>query len=211
MKTNKAVLLASAVALAQWMCVSAAGADELYRTVVNLTSVSTNSSGGLAYHRVGNRDFIAACASEHSLTNLSGLALMFNRTANKLQVVSGTNQTLLCTPLSFSGGVTVGNTNKTRFERLENVFVDAHTVADGTLAATERYRYGTNNQITAFSLRGQLQYALAAAGTNAPVIYTGSILAGSGQFFEDEDDQGGDHDKGGPPPGRGRGRGHDHD
>ena len=48
-------------------------------------------------------------------------------------------------------------------------------MASGTLAAAESIRYGSTNQITDYSLQGQLQLALADNGTNGPVIYLGNI------------------------------------
>jgi hypothetical protein len=194
MKTTKAVLIIVATAVAQWLAPLPAPAQELYRAYVNVVGVETNQAGGLAHHTLRNWDFIHACAAEHGITNLMGLSLVYDRTANALEVVSGTNHTLLCTPLSFGGGVTVGNTNHTRFERLEWVTVDGGTNAQGTFAATEWYRYATNGQISAFSLTGRLQYADPAAGTNGATIYTGTVLAGSGFFDRDRDRDDDDRD-----------------
>jgi hypothetical protein len=48
-------------------------------------------------------------------------------------------------------------------------------VASGTLAAGEWIRYGDTNQITDYTLQGQLQFALSDNGTNSPTIYLGNI------------------------------------
>src|SRR5262252_4653762 len=73
----------------------------LFRANVQLTCVTTNSSGNLVYERVGTWTFIKNCASELGITNLSGLSLVFDRSSSALEVVSGTNHMVLCTPLSF--------------------------------------------------------------------------------------------------------------
>src|SRR6516225_5089255 len=72
----------------------------LFKANVQLTCVTTNSSGNLVYERVGTWTFIKNCASEMGITNLSGLSLVFDRSSSALEVVSGTNHTVLCTPLS---------------------------------------------------------------------------------------------------------------
>jgi len=187
MKRNRILVSTMAVGVALWLGVPSDNAQELYRAFVSQVCITTNASGGLVYKFFGNRDFIRKCAQEQGITNLAGLSLVFNRTANALQVVSGTNQ--VCTPLSFSGGVSLSNSNGTKVERLEFVYADGHTMADGTLKATERTftSWGTN-QFSAFQLTGRLQYALPAAGTNGPAIYTGSLFASSGfGFFFDHD------------------------
>jgi hypothetical protein len=177
-----------AVSLSSWLGVPCGQAQELYRAFVSQVCISSNASGGLVYRPFGNRDFIRKCAHDQGITNFAGLSLVYNRTANALQVVSGTNHDLVCTPLSFSGGVSLNKSNYAKVERLEFVYVDGHTMADGTLAATERSFLNPSNQLSGFFLSGRLQYA--AAGANGPVIYTGSIFASSGFgfFFHDFDD-----------------------
>ena len=163
-------------------------AQETYRAFVSQVCVTSNASGRLDSKLFGNRDFIRQCAQEQGITNLAGLSLVFNRTANALQVVLGTN--IICTPLSFSGGTSLSNSNGTKVERLEFVYADGHTMADGTLKATERTftgGFGTN-QFSVFQLTGRLQYAVPGAGTNSPAIYSGSIFAGSAFSFLFEHD-----------------------
>ena len=157
---------------------------------VNLLSITTNHDGTLVYHRVKNRDFIRACASEKGVTNLMGLSLVYNRTADELEVRQGTNLTALCKPLTFSGGTWLINSNHTRAERLTFVFVETNKVAGGTFAATERFHYGPSNELTFFALSGELQYTTPASGTNPPVIYKGRLSAGMphGDFDEQDDD-----------------------
>jgi hypothetical protein len=137
------------------------------------------------YHSYGNGQIIRECAQENGITNLVGLLLVYNRTADALQVVSGTNHTVVCTPLSFSGGAWLSNSNQTKVERLAGVYVENSSTPNGTLAATERLAYSPSNTLSFFSLSGQLHYA--ANGTNGPVIYKGSIFAGSGFGGFDEE------------------------
>lgn len=182
----KLLALALTTVLSQSFGLQSARAQDVVPAFVSAVSISTNQAGGLAYHEYGNRDIIRACAAGAGLTNLEGLSLVYDRTADALEVVSGTNDTVVCTPLSFSGGTSLSNTNGTRIERLTFVYAENNTVANGTLAATEQYFYGPSNQV-AFVLAGQLQYSVS-NGANGPTIYKGRIFAGSG--FGDWEEEG---------------------
>jgi hypothetical protein len=119
-----------------------------------------------------------------------GLCVVYDLNADAIEVVSGTNKTVVCTPLTFSNDVTLSDTNNTT-QRLAWVTWEGGSGPNGTLAAREHFRYGVSNQLTGFSLIGQLQFAVPGNGTNAPVIYRGSVVAAS-DFFrgfgEDDDD-----------------------
>jgi len=189
MKQIKVIIGTITVITAQCLCVSTSNA-QLYRAQVNTVCVGTNSAGGLSYSGYGNRQIISQCASEQGITNLSGLHLVFDSTADALEVVQGTNNTVICTPITFSGGVSVSKTNGTVTELLSFVFLENSKVADGTLRAREHISMNSSNQVTSFSLIGQLQFAQAANGTNGAMVCSGSLSVGS--FGEDEDDRGDD-------------------
>jgi len=164
--------------------VPAFSARDTYKALVAAVAISTNQAGNLTYCAFGNEDLIRECAAETGITNLTGLHLVYDLKTDTLDVVhgTGTNETLVCTPLTFSGGVFLNNTNSDQSERLAWVYWGSNKVASGTLTATERYEYGASNQLVGFSLRGQLQFALPGIGTNAPTIYHGSLVAGSKLF-----------------------------
>jgi hypothetical protein len=108
--------------------------------------------------------------------------------------VSGTNHTVLCTPLSFSGGLAFSNTNGTVVELQPYVFVETNTTASGVLTATEHISPGTTNRPPFFSLIGQLNYTEPANGTNPPAICHGSLFVGSFLSPFEGDFGGGWHD-----------------
>jgi hypothetical protein len=181
---------------------------------VNLICLSTNQSGGIVYQRVRTADFVEECALEMGVTNVTGLSLVFNRSNRSLEVVNGTNQTALCTPLSFEGGVALANSNNTRIVSQSFVFVDPNTTAGGLLSAIETLTWGTSNQLTSFGLRGELSYSFT-NGTNSPALCGGVLLVGSAIHQDDDDDD--DDDNGrhrghhiGRGHHKGRGNGHDH-
>lgn len=196
MNNIKWFIMAAATAAFQWSGVCSSSAQELYPAFVSAVRISTNTMGNLTYQGFGNRDIIRNCAAEAGLTNSMGLSLVYDRMADKLEVVSGTNHTVVCTPLTFNGGVSLSNTNDTRIERVTFAYWENSTVANGTLSATERLAHDTNG-ITFFSLQGQLQFGVPANGTNAPAIYRGNLAAGSDLFDEDDQDRGGHGDHGG--------------
>lgn len=150
-------------------------AADLFPVTVNAVSISTNQTGNLTYHPFNNWTLIHAAAAQQGLTNLTGISVVFNLQADDVEVVSGTNNTVLDTPLTFAGGVSLNNTNDTKVQRLANVYWETNQTASGTLVAGESIQYGATNQITAFNLAGQLQFALPGDGTNSPVIYYGLI------------------------------------
>lgn len=170
------------------------GAQQFFKASVNAVGVSTNHAGEFTHQELGTRDLIRQCAMGMGLSNLTGLSLVYNRTADAVEVVSGTNHTVVCTPLTFAGGTWLMNTNGTKVQRLAWVYWETNLTANGTLLATERYAYGPTNQLVFFSLNGQLQFAVPAGGTNGPVIYRGSIAAGSDfDDFDEEDSHHGSH------------------
>jgi hypothetical protein len=192
MQNLYAVMVAGALITTASTQSSLAGPDtNLVPANVQLTCVTTNSIGNLVYERVDTRSFIKECASETGIKNFSGLSLVYDRSNTSLEVVSGTNHTVLCTPLSFNGGLALSNTNGTVVELQTFVFVETNTVASGVLTATERISPGTTNRPPFFSLIGQLNYTEPASGTNPPAICHGSLFVGS--FFPSfEGDFGGD-------------------
>ncbi len=186
MKDVKTVVLAALVSASPsgW----SAHPQNLFNAEVRTTCVTTNSTGGLAHKHYGNRQIIAQAAAASGISNRMGLRLVFSRTADDLEVVSGTNNTVIATPFTFSGGVSLSKTNGTVTERLSWVFPGTNRVAAGTLRATEFSQFGTNNQLTGFALLGRLQFATPASGTNRAAIYSGRILAGRFRTLEHEEE-----------------------
>lgn len=175
MKHSKLCILAAALIVPSFG-MGIVNAQDLLRAELNTRSVRTNDTGGLSYTPYGNHQVIAAAAAAAGVTNLSGLRLVYNRTNDDLEVVMGTNNTVIATPLTFSGGVSVSKTNGTVSERLSWIFLGTNTVAAGTLAATETSHFGTSNELTHFSLIGQVQFADSASGTNGDAIYVGNLV-----------------------------------
>lgn len=192
MKYTQTMMLAAAL-VAAGSGVWSGNAQELFRAQVQTIAVETNGSGGLSYSRYGNRQIIDAAALAAGITNPSGLRLVYNLTADKLQVVMGTNNTVVASPITFAEGVSLSKTNGTLVELLSWVFLGTNMTASGTLRATEHLHFGTSNELQNFQLTGQLQFATPAAGTNPAVVYSGSITAASfgleGQGEQDQGDQ----------------------
>lgn len=185
MRNTKSLFIGITAAVAVLLTsVSTGRAQELVPAFLSAISVSTNSTGNLTYHSFGNRDIIRNCASGAGITNLQGLCLVYNRTNETLDVVSGTNKTLICTPAAFSGGTSLSSTNGTVTQELTFVFWEGSTTANGTLSAVE-HTYTATNGMTFFNLKGQLQFSVPASGTNGPTIYLGSLIAGEPISYEE--------------------------
>jgi hypothetical protein len=188
MKNSHLLSVAAALVSSSLIACSGYGMD-LLRAEVNTTRVTTNATGGLSYKHYGNHQIFAQAAAQAGLTNLSGLRLVYSLSGDDLEVVSGTNNTVIATPFTFSGGVSLSKTNNSVLERLTWVYLGTNTQASGTLHATEFSHFGTSNELTAFALRGQLQFATPAAGTNGAAIYSGSLAAGGFGHSDDDDDE----------------------
>jgi hypothetical protein len=172
---SKCLAVAVAAFGSQLIGASTSSAQDLYQVNLNAVGISTNLDGKLVYQQLDNRDLIRETASAQGITNLTGLSLVYDVEGSDVEVVSGTNNTVIGTPLTFSGGVSLTNTNDTKGQLLEYVYWNTDTAASGTLAAGETIRYGSTNQITDYTLQGQLQFALSDNGTNGPAIYLGNI------------------------------------
>lgn len=183
MKKDKWIITTAAVAAVLLTGVVSSRAQEFYPAFVNAFNISTNGNGELTYHHIKNRDIIHHCADEMGITNLEDLSLVYDRSADVLDVVSGTNQTVICTPLAFSGGTSLSDTNGTVTQRLAYVYYENGADANGTLLAREKL-CSTTNGVSYFRLQGQLQFAVPGDGTNMPAIYLGSMTAGTDLFHK---------------------------
>jgi len=210
MKLQNVSLLLAATALLSLLATTSVAQTNtnLFRASINVTCVSTNANGNPVYDRDNTFEFIEDFASELGITNPTGFSLVFNTGNSTLQVVSGTNQTLVGVPLSFTNGLSITNTNHTVVEFQSNVRVGTNAAVSGVLTATERFTYGTSNQLTSFSLIGRLSYTEPAVGTNPPAICRGTLLVGFvTEEDEDEDNNGnnGHHGEGNNGNGLGNG------
>jgi hypothetical protein len=183
MKKTKILIAAVATIVSQFLTVNSGNAQSsnTFPAFVSALAISTSTNGNFTYRPFGNWDLIRHCAAEQGLTNLMGLRVVYDLNADAIEVVSGTNKTVVCTPLTFSTDVKLSDTNNTS-QRLAWVSWEGSSSPNGTLADREHRQYGTSNQLTGFSLIGQLQFAVPASGTNAAVIYRGSVVAAS-DFF----------------------------
>ena len=179
MKKSKLAIVAAATIVVQLIVAHAVNAQPFYKASVDADGVTTSSAGKLTYSELDNRSLIRACAAEQGITNLTGLSLVYDRTADAIQVVSGTNNTLVCTPLTFAGGVSLSNTNGTELHRLTGVYWETNLVASGSLVTGELDIPATTNHAAVYNLNGKLQFVVPANGTNAAVIYVGSVSTGT--------------------------------
>jgi len=177
MKKSKIILLAVAVAGSQLLGIHSSSAQQFYPASISAESATTNPAGNLVYHELSTKDFIQTSANEQGITNLTGLSLVFDAKADALEVVSGTNDTLVFTTLTFADILPLSNTNGTSLQRFASVYWGASQTPNGTLVANEQIVPATATQPARFSLQGQIQIAVPAIGTNAPTIIVGNISA----------------------------------
>ena len=101
--TSKYLAVALAALGSQLIGAATSSAQDLYQVNLNAIGISTNLDGKLVYKEFDNRDLIRETASAQGITNLTGLSLVYDLEGSDLEVVSGTNNTVIATPLTFSG------------------------------------------------------------------------------------------------------------
>ncbi|MGC9943445.1 MAG: hypothetical protein ABSE48_16585 [Verrucomicrobiota bacterium] len=174
--TSKCLAVAVAVLGSQFIGAATVCAQDLYPISFSAVGISTNAEGHLVYKSLDNRSLIQETAEAQGITNLTGLSLVYSVEGNDVEVVSGTNKTVIGTPLTFSGGVSLTNASGTEGQLLEYVDWDTNSEASGTLVAGELFHYNPTSKITDVTLQGQLQLGLPDNGTNGPAIYLGNIF-----------------------------------
>jgi len=177
MNQIKLTLLAAATVAAQLLLSSTGMAQPFYRANLETCTIATNQTGNLAYRSYGNRELIRDAAAQNGITNLSTLSVVYDQTADALEVVSGTNFTLISTPITFATGVALSNTNGVT-QRFGGVYCGTNTTPSGTLVAQQGAVPATAHRAATYSLQGQLQFAVLSSGTNSPVIYLGNVSVG---------------------------------
>jgi len=157
---------------------SAQSSANLYKAFVSAEGVTTNNSGRLAGVFASNRDIIRRCANDNGITNISNLTLVYDRNADALQVVNRSTGELICTPIEFSGGLSLTNANGTTVEQLSFIYLNGSDQAAGTLRGTKRFRYDNSGNIIRFSFNARLQFAVTGEEARSK-IYSAFLSTGS--------------------------------
>src|SRR5436853_6548225 len=89
--------------------VAAQSSGNLYWVFLSADGVTTNDSGRLSGVFTSNRDIIRRCAKDSGITNANTLTLVYDRDADALEVVNRLSGELVCTPITFSGGLSLTN------------------------------------------------------------------------------------------------------
>ncbi|MGZ4972424.1 MAG: LamG-like jellyroll fold domain-containing protein [Limisphaerales bacterium] len=156
-------------------------AQDRYNVRVEASCISTNKFGSLVSTLVQNRDIVRHCAEAAGITNPAGLVLVYDRSADALQVVNRTNGLLICTPISFAGDVSVTNGTRTVRQRLALTLSEVNRAVNGTINATETNGHDSEGKETNFRLSGTLRFATEADTSNGAKIYSG-VLCTAAKF-----------------------------
>ena len=145
---------------------------------VSADGVTKNDFGSLRGAFASNFDIIRKCAVDNGITDLRSLTLVYDRDADALEVVKRSDGTIICTPFTFAGGVSLPNASGTFRERLAFVYLDGGEEAAGTVRAGERTFYDPDGNLVRFSLAGKLQFAVTGEGKRTR-IYSAFFATGS--------------------------------
>lgn len=164
-----------------------APAQDLFRATFSATCLSLNpTTGRIVTTQLTDRDIIAEATgiSPKNYAALREFALVFNTTADSLQVVD-TNGTTIVDVIHFDGGT--ATTDGRQIDRLTYMFLPgqtnelgAETNVFGTALITERAsRSGTTNEVNRANITGRVQYVLTGTNvlgsTNVFTISTNSV------------------------------------
>ena len=180
MKSFRPILLAVVTVCSQFLLTASSPAQSspnLYKVFISLDGVTTNDFGRLIRIFAGKSDIVSRCATQNSISNLNYLTLVYDRDADAVEVVIRTNGAVVCSPLAFSGGFALSNTNDTVRQRIAFVYTEGSADASGTIIANERFAYGTNGVVTGYSLNGKLQFALTPTDRSSK-IFSGFVTTG---------------------------------
>jgi len=155
----------------------AQSSPNFYKVFISLDGVTTNDFGGLSRVFAEKFDIIRRCATENGSANLNGLALVYDRDADALEVINRTNAAVVCSPIVFSGGFSLSNRTGSARERLAFVYVEGSEEASGTLRATEKTVFDRNDNVIGFTLTGKLQFALVPSDRSSK-IFSGFVTTG---------------------------------
>jgi len=161
-------------------CVPGAAAQSrrnLYKAFLTADGVTTNDFGRLTGVFASNRDIIRRCANDSGMTNANNLTLVYDWDADALEVVNRVTGELLCSPIAFSGGLSLTNANGTTVERLAFIYLEGNGEAVGTLKGTERFRYDNDGNVIRFGFTARLQFASTGEGARSK-IYSAFLSIG---------------------------------
>ena len=179
-RTYKTFLITT-VALFSQFCflatVHAQSTPNLYKVFISLDGVTTNNFGQLSRVFADKADIIRRCADQSDISNRGGLALVYDRDSDALEVINRTNGAVVCSPIAFSGGFSLTNSATTARERLTFVYVEGSEQLSGSLDATERFVYDNQGNVIRYSLSGRIQFALTPTDRSSK-IFSGFVTTG---------------------------------
>jgi plastocyanin len=145
--------------------------------LVNLSGTfkTTNTLGKIVVLPAKSKDLIAECASDHSL-NPADLAMVYDLDTDAIEVVRIDDGSIVCTIITFAGGVDLIATDGKRIDRQAFVFWEDSDEANGSMAGSELFTRGMNGQLLKFSFRGSIQFGL--HEDEPPRIFQGTFTTG---------------------------------
>jgi hypothetical protein len=182
------LLIIGGLATASSILAQSNNTTDLLGVALREVCTTTNENGSLTNQVFDNARLIQQCAAEVGVTNLGDLSLVYNRTNPALQILSGTNQSILCTAMSFAPRMSMTNNHNTKIEVLSFIFLGTNTMSSGTVCTVETSAAQTNTPFPSLNLIGRFQYSIDANGTNRAAICHGVFLAMPGLTVEKDGD-----------------------
>jgi hypothetical protein len=176
-----------AISIAACLLTLPATADDLFTATLRVTERGLGSSGKLTNTRVNEKDIITA-ATGATGSSLKNFALVYNATADALQVVDSTGA-VVTNVMQFAGGAFTSDSKQS--DRLTFIFLPDQSEASGSAILAERAaKAQTGTAKDRVSISGNLQFFLAngqtlggsgatGGGTNTNAVATAAVVNGS--------------------------------
>src|SRR3954454_12967983 len=158
MHIRKTIVLASILAFVH---LAMGQTQDLFRVTFRANCRALGDRGRLIHTRFTDQDIVAQCVGTNvsSVALTQNFALVYNATADRIQVVSVTNGLALCDVLEFQGGALATDTRQS--ERFTFLFVPEETNAVGSAVISERLpRQAQGNNLNRARIGARFQLAV---------------------------------------------------
>jgi hypothetical protein len=183
-------VMAACLVAASATAVSAQTQD-LFRVAFKANCVATGANGLSRNSKITDKDIIARCISSNGVSSralVRNYALVYNTSADSLQVVSAANGTLVCDVVQFQPVAFTSDPRQT--DQFAFMFLPDQTTAFGSAVISQRNRNLTGSANDRANITGKLQFVLtgdmALGGTNGPAATTGEAATTNGLIAQIE-------------------------
>ncbi len=177
MKTIKSfgIILAGAFLIS---AVTSSSAADRYNISFSNSGKTTNEVGALVNHPL-SRSIVLGNISRGTGIPTSNLAVIYDRNSGDISVVDRDYGTNIFNLLRLETELSVGNTNRTKYEVFMKVGHPDRSNFDGSAVAQVTIKRDSLGEETGFKMTGKIHVAVEEEGVDTTAIYTGVFSTSS--------------------------------